>query len=335
MVPDDENILRDLAKKHEESKDYYQAAEEYKKLINLNNSYYVYPLKAGYCMYKMEKYSEAIHFYELSLQTIMKEENPNKNEIASLHLLIGDCYKGLQDPKKAKEEYGTYLSTKKDPKAKDIYNKRMAMLKKRKRKTSKRSPYLEPLASIILEVISFIIIAAASFVPFIGFTATLVSVSANVNASIFTATIINSSGTSTTGGYFGPNSLWPNDSILVSQIMVYIILLSIIVLLIMDLLAVIYVKNKDIPNFVRHYGGLGVNPLTLIFSTFVCLALALYGVLNGSPLSSFVVRSTEHIESGLYLFIAGMVLYIIRGFLRTNPNYVKRTFIKKSTIKRN
>ncbi len=335
MVADDENVLRDIAIKHEKSKNYPQALEEYKKLTTLNDSNFFYPYRVGYCLYKMEKFSEAIQFYERSLQTIIKADNPNKHDIASIHLLIGDCYKELKDTEKAKKEYDTYLSIESGPKAKYFYNDRMKLLKKNRGKgtVNNSSPYLKPLVSIILEVVAFVIIAIASFVPLVGFTVTLVSVSASVNASIFTVTTIDSSGTSSTGGYNGANALWPSSSIIISQIIVLLILLSTIILLVLDAMVILYMKKPVIPNFIRHYKGSGLRPSALVTATFVCLVSALYGILVGGLLSNFIVTSSEHIESGLYLFIAGIIIYIIRGFFKTNPNYVKRRTIKKSTIK--
>ncbi|MEM0134171.1 MAG: tetratricopeptide repeat protein [Thermoplasmatales archaeon] len=333
MGADEEINLRDVAKRHEAEKDYLSALNDYKKLIELNPIHYFYPFKAGYLLAKLKKFDEASEMYDLSVNILQKSVPPNNYQIARIHLLKGDCLREMGDYKGATDEYKVALDLDPTSELKRSFEKRMEIIKKgaKKRHHSKRmSKPTEILIAVLVELIAFVLIIVGSYLPIVAFNLNVGGINSSVSASIFSATITNSSGSSH-GGYFGPNALWPNYGVLGSQIIIFFILLSIVIFAILDLLVFISLKKNNMPAVIKHYKGEGPKLSALIGGSFVALLLAYGGILVQSPLSRFILSNTEHIGIGLILIIAGVVVYFFRIGFKTNPNYVPYNPKKKGT----
>ena len=298
MDSSEEDSVKLLAKQDENLKDYQNAFNKYVKLTELNPSYYFYKFKAGLQLFRMKKYDEALVFYKDALKLYQQSSNPKNNELASLHGIIGNCYYAIGDLQSAKKEYEESLKLDHSPKNLK-YKRIIDEIEHPKKHTVHRRNNSNALG-IVFDLASIIFLIVGSKLPIVSYYVDINGIRSNtIHTTIFSFS------------YELPG-----------QIIFVLILLSITVFLVLDILVLVSEKNSNIKLILKHYQGVGANPLAVIAGAFILLTISYYDALIANPIGHFIVGSSEHVGVGLFVIIVGMAIYFFRSGFKTNPNYV-------------
>lgn len=309
MENNEEDSLKELAKKDEDSGNYQEAFDKYLKLISINPTDYVYSYKAGRQLYRLKRYEDALRFYKDSLQIYQRRDNPQKTELATLHGIIGDCYRSLRQQQPALDEYKQALKIDPSEKTQQKYKTRIKEIKhpeKSKTQNAHNGKH-DAILGLVFDVVSIIILVIGSLLP-------LISYHLNLNGIASSAVSVN---------------IFSYSYEIGAQIIFALILLSMVVFLILDALVIMFNQQKEFKSILKYYRGAGPNPIAVIFGTFVFLLLSYSEILIYNPNSSIIAKSSEHVGVGLFIIIAAMVIYFFRAGFQTNKKYVPYNLKKK------